>query len=136
MENFGSALASLAGILAFASLLALTNERIIEHGIKPLLVRLKIDSYTGQISMLTGTGIAFLFWVDLYAPLARAIGMTPIVNWAGVLLTGLVIGGGSNLLNDLWPMKSTTSKTTKEITVTETTSEPVVEPLPTEEKLI
>lgn len=124
MSEFGPALASLAGILAFASLLALTNERIIEHGVKPLMVRLRIDAYVGQVAMATGTGIAFLFWVDLYAPLARAIGMTPLVPWAGVLLTGLVIGGGSNLLNDLWPVKTATTSSTKEIVMTETSSKP------------
>ncbi|MFW6098010.1 MAG: hypothetical protein ACOC9Z_08030, partial [Chloroflexota bacterium] len=32
-----------------------------------------------------------------------AVGLQPFVPWAGYVLTGLLIGGGANLIHDVWP---------------------------------
>lgn len=101
MGDLGNALAGLTAVLAFAVLLATINERLIEQFVGPALNRVGAGDWTGQVALFTGMALAF--GIDLFTPAAEALGMTLNAPWAGMALTGLLIGGGSNFIHDVWP---------------------------------
>lgn len=105
MEEFASALGVMANVFAFAVFLALINERIIELLLKPVLEKIDRMIFVPYVAMLTGLVISVVFQVDLITPLAEAVGLQPLTPWAGYIVTGLLVGGGSNFLHDLWPSK-------------------------------
>jgi len=43
-------------------------------------------------------------------PGLEAVGVQPLVPWAGILVTGVALGGGGSFIHDLWPGSSTPSK--------------------------
>lgn len=108
MEQLAQAIATIAGVFAFAALLALIVERLVEKFVKPPLQKYEWDAATAYVALALGVAFSWSFGIDLLTPLAAAVELSPFVPWAGYLLTGLVVGGGSNLLHDLWPGSSGT----------------------------
>jgi hypothetical protein len=51
------------------------------------------------VSLLVGLALAFAYQLDI---LYEAFGYVAIWPWVGMLITGLVIGRGSNYLHDFW----------------------------------
>lgn len=104
--SFVEALGLVVPVLAFAVLLATVNERLVEQFIKPLLEKIGGGDFTGQVALVTGAAISVLFGVDLFSPVAVAIGVPLTVPWAGLALTAVLVGGGSNFIHDVWPSGS------------------------------
>ena len=102
----------ITAMVTFALLLALVNERINELLTKKAL---RYDQYDDQhwtrqampfIAMATGLLIGIPFQVDIVTPLAIEAGAAPLWGaWPGVVLTAVLVGGGSNLIHDLWPQR-------------------------------
>ncbi len=103
METFTEALGLVLPVLLFAGLLATVNERFVEHFVKPLLGKAGGDAYTGQVALVTGAAVSVLFGVDLFTPVAEALGIALTIPWAGLALTAVLVGGGSNFIHDVWP---------------------------------
>lgn len=93
------ALARVVELLAAATFLATANERLVGY-FDPIWKKVPIENFKRYVSFLFGAFLSYLFQIDLVSQL---IPTTPIVPWAGTLLTALVVGGGSNLIHDLWP---------------------------------
>lgn len=93
-------------IVTFVLFLAVLNERIVEYAVK---VPLGLDNedhvlkpYVPYIAMVFGVLLAVGFQADLITAVAVAAGATPIFGmWPGIIVTGLLVGGGSNLVNDV-----------------------------------
>ncbi|MFW6184032.1 MAG: hypothetical protein ACOC8X_09565 [Chloroflexota bacterium] len=104
MEAFINALATIAGVFAFGGLVALAIERLVEKfatwPLKQLGWPKEIKAY---VALLLGGLFSFGFNIDLFGPLAVAVGLSPLIPWAGKLLTALAVGGGSHFLHDIWP---------------------------------
>ena len=89
--------------LAFASLLALVNERLVEKFVSPLLVEIRLKWVIPYIALLSGVLISLGFGIDFFTPLTEAMTRAPVVSWAGPVISGFIIGGGSSFLHDIWP---------------------------------
>ena len=108
MEQFTQALSTVTTVLLFATFLATINERLVEKFIKPLLGKIgngetNASQYTAHAALVTGALIAVLFGIDLFTPIADALGITMTAEWAGMALTAVLVGGGSNFIHDVWP---------------------------------
>jgi hypothetical protein len=104
-------LSLVAPILALAGLLALINERTMEVLVKRLLSPIEralpaVCDYRSDIllilSMITGAVFSLSFGIDFISPLITAVLGSSPTPLAGMLMSALVIGGGSNLLHELW----------------------------------
>jgi hypothetical protein len=89
-------------VLGAGMFMALVIERLVELLIKPALPE-KAKPAVPYIASVLGLLAAFGFSIDLITPTLAQFGITPAVDWAGKVVTGLLVGGGSNLLHDLWP---------------------------------
>ena len=106
MQALSEALAILAPMIAFAGFVSLVIERTLNLILRPLLAAIPaLDPYKDYISIVFGVAIGFLFGIDLLSPLAEMMGFSVAVSWGGVVLTGILMGGGSNLIHDIWPSK-------------------------------
>ena len=108
MEQITQALSTVTAVLLFATFLATINERLGEKFIKPLLGKIgsgetNASQYTAHTALVTGALIAVLFGIDLFTPIADALGITMNAEWAGMALTAVLVGGGSNFIHDVWP---------------------------------
>lgn len=106
-----SVIGQVAGALTLALFLAMSVEKFIQIVVKPLTAPLfesvgldaeKTALVIQWISFLLGTLVAFGFGLDLFGPMAAAVELAPAA-WLTRLCTALVVGGGSNLIHDLWP---------------------------------
>ena len=88
--------------LGAALFMALVLERLIELLVKPPLPE-HLAPIVPYISAALGLVAALAFGIDLVTPTLEGFGVVPAVSWAGKVITGLVLGGGSNLIHDLWP---------------------------------
>lgn len=111
MNDLSSAFGTVAGVLSLALFLVMVNERVTEFVLRPLVEGiLKAAGKSPElasgvlpyIAALMGAAISFGFGLDLFSPLAVAVGLEP-AGWVTMLLTALVVAGGSNLLHDIWP---------------------------------
>jgi protein-S-isoprenylcysteine O-methyltransferase Ste14 len=93
---------TIVSAVAAALFLAFVLERLIEHFVKPVLPE-KFAWAVPYLALVVGILFAFAFGVDAVTPTLEQFGTKPIMAWAGVLLTGMIIGGGSNLIHDIWP---------------------------------
>lgn len=91
-------------LLAIAFALAFLTESFVEYlfGIPMQKIAL-LQPYAwvlNYIALVVGVGMAFYYGIDLIALIAQAAGgawgSTPV----GIVLTGMVIGRGSNFLSD------------------------------------
>ena len=104
MNNFTLGIQAAAGIFVLAVFLAVINERVNELLVKPLLAMAGHDMsrFLPYVALLTGVVLSAGFGLDLFAPLAAAFGLEP-AQIVTVGLTAVLVGGGSNLLHDIWP---------------------------------
>lgn len=91
-----------AGLLVAAFMLAFIAEGTTEYLFAEPLTKLTSATWastaTKYISLLVGVALAFGFGLDVLRVVAP--GLTPVAPWVGVILTGVLIGRGSNFLND------------------------------------
>lgn len=90
-------------LLGFTTGIALVIERLVEHFASPLLERFGGKWLLPYVGLILGLLVGLGFGIDLFTPLAESVGLQPSVPWAGLVLSGLLIGGGSNLIHDLYP---------------------------------
>lgn len=88
-----------AEMLVGALFLSTANEKLVGL-FDALWDKIPVKNVKAYVSFITGALISFLFQIDLVSPMMPT---TPLYPWAGVLLTALIIGRGSNLVHDLWP---------------------------------
>jgi archaellum biogenesis protein FlaJ (TadC family) len=93
----------MGGLLLAALLLAFMAEGTTEYLFATPLARIVADAEwrttaTRYIALLVGVAVAFGYNLDIIAVIAP--GLVPVAPWVGVALTGIVIGRGSNYLND------------------------------------
>lgn len=93
--------------ITFALLLATFNERFFEHFIKPILDRFGAAAFTAQVALLTGLALSYALGVDFVGPLAEQAMGSPL-PWpiAGLIVSGIIVGGGSNFVHDFTQMIS------------------------------
>ena len=103
--TFGEAILALGQVVLFASFLALVTERVTELFVVPALERIGAGYawLAAYMTAVLGIIVALSFGIDLMSPIAEALGLAVAFPIAGQVFTGLVIGGGSNLLHDIWP---------------------------------
>lgn len=89
-------------VLGAGIFIALVIERLVELLVKPALPE-QAQPAVPYVAAGLGLLAAFGFSIDLITPTLAQFGITPSVSWAGKVVTGLLVGGGSNLLHDLWP---------------------------------
>lgn len=89
-------------VFSLAVFLALVNERLIEYFVAPLFDKYGYADYLPYASLITGGLISLGFGPDLFGPLVQEWGFPLSIPWSGYVLTAFVVGGGSNLLHDLW----------------------------------
>lgn len=95
-------------VVILAGFLALANERMIEVLVKRVMAFFPtVDHYfkpiTDLAAVLTGVLISLGFGIDFVGPVVESImGSAMPVAWAGYALSALIVGGGSNLIHDLW----------------------------------
>lgn len=87
-------------LIATALFLALAANRIIEAFVKPVKQRYpNLDLWwLIYVSWIGGGALSFLAGVNLFAALLPTLNPT-----VGLVLTALVVGGGANLISDLFP---------------------------------
>lgn len=86
-------------VFAFALTLAGFNERFNEVFIKPLVP----SKYRLHAALITGLLIVAILNVDFVTPLLDQASINPLADWAGLLISGISVGAGSNFLHDIWP---------------------------------
>jgi len=101
--TFGEAILALGQIVLFAGFLALALERLTELLIVPFLKRVGQEWLTPYLAAVVGVAAALSFGIDLFSPIAQSLGLEVAYPVAGGVCSVLVMGGGSNLLHDLWP---------------------------------
>jgi len=89
---------SFAAAIAFAVIVERISEVLVDS-----LIPEEHKKWT--IVPTAGLGIlgAFAFGLDVIGPIMEQLGQKEVMAWVGQGLTGLAIGGGSNLVHDLWP---------------------------------
>ena len=86
------------GALAAAILIAVFGERITEYFVTPLFVKAGWDkAYLLYIGALPGFILCVAARIDLFAMLGVAL-----PYYLGVIATALAVGGGANLLHDIF----------------------------------
>jgi hypothetical protein len=84
--------------LVLALFLSLLNNRIVDFFFGQLWDKLKWDRfYLMYVAAVTGMVISILARVQLLAGVGVDIGY-----WPDVILSGLIVGGGSNLIHDIF----------------------------------
>ena len=95
-----------AQTLVFAIFLAVVNERLVELFINPLFKKLRLDTvFLRYVALITGLAITVLAQVNLFELFP---GWLP--GWPGVILSGFLIGGGSNLIHTIFNRAEKRSK--------------------------
>jgi len=83
-------------MLAVALFMAVVNERLVEWFVAPLFKKYKVDTlWMRYIAGVTGFVISFFAGMNLFGGF---IGNAQL----GTILTGIVVGGGSNLVHELF----------------------------------
>ena len=111
---------TVAAAVSIAAFMALVIERLLETFGSPIYSAIQ-KFFTGEpggsqpymvyAGLALGLLSAYVFSIDAITPTLASLGQTLPANagWAGWVFTGLVIGGGSNLIHDLWPGSSARS---------------------------
>ena len=86
--------------IAIVIFIAVVNERLVDGFITPIFEKFIIDKFwLRYIAWATGGFLTWLTGVNLFVGYLTS-------SLAGLILTALVAGGGSNLLHDLFDKKS------------------------------
>lgn len=90
---------SITTLLAAAAFLSLVANRLVEGLVTPLFTKFKWDKLPLMyIAWAAGTALTILSGINLFNGIP-GITMAPVV---GLVLSGLVAGGGANLLHELF----------------------------------
>lgn len=89
---------NLTDTFALIALLAFINERLVEHLLSPIAA---LKGYLLYVSMLTGVVLGVTTGVDVVSPVFAQFGAEPPVHLVAVVLTAILIGGGSQVLHDV-----------------------------------
>lgn len=91
-------------ILAIAFALAFLAESLVEYIFGTLFDKVpKLEPYKWAlmyVALLVGVGMAFYYSLDLIALISQELGGVVPVSWFGILMTGLIVGRGSNFLHE------------------------------------
>lgn len=92
--------ADVASVVAMAVFLATVNKAILDLIVAPIRRRWPEADlwWVDYLALLTGLGIGWAFNVNLLEPMQTS----ETSRIVGVILSGLVIGGGADLINDLF----------------------------------
>lgn len=94
-------------VIAFFAFLA---ERLTERLVKPAVPEKYRDMTGKYVTLGLGVLAAVGFRLDIINSLLAAGGLgDPLNEWVSIVTTGLIVGGGSQLVHDLWP--GSTAKT-------------------------
>lgn len=94
-------------VVAFFAFLA---ERLTERLVKPWVPEEWREPVAVFTTLALGVAGAVAFRLDIINSLLVAGGIgDPLSPWVSIVTTGLIIGGGSQLVHDLWP--GSTAKT-------------------------
>ena len=97
----------ITSVLSLSIFFATLNERLNELMVKPLVNLAPGSKFasltTPYLAMLTGVLLAIAFQIDIITPLVAALELAIPSPWPGLIVTGLLIGAGSNFLHDIWP---------------------------------
>lgn len=77
--------------------LAALSEGFTEYFIVPLLEKANAAEYAKYVALAVGISLCAIYQVDLLLDL---VGLVPFHPIAGYILSGVIIGRGSNYLND------------------------------------
>lgn len=75
-------------------LLAMLIERFVELFIKPIE---KIKPFVAYIAIVLGIAVSLAYGIDIPA----MAGLTAGYVWVGQVISGIIIGGGSNYVNEV-----------------------------------
>lgn len=103
MDQFLQGISLVAQVFALAAFLAVIVERLVEHFIKPLLARAGQSWLAPYAALVLGAAVSLAFGIDVFSPIATAVGVEMTAPWAGLALSALVVGGGSQFMHDIWP---------------------------------
>lgn len=96
-------------IFALAVFLAMANERIVNRlvdVVRPLVKPQHEATFAVGVqlfSWVTGGLLSWFIGVDLLTPLLAEFNVVLAYSWVGPAVTAVIVGGGSNLLHDIWP---------------------------------
>ena len=84
--------------MAVALLLAVTNQKVIDFLMEPVRKRFPDADlwWVTYLSLVTGLLITYLSGVNLF------VAFMPSAPLAGVVLTGVLVGGGASLIHDIF----------------------------------
>jgi len=85
-----------------ALFLAVVIERVTEAFVAPFVPE-RYSAYIPFGTLCFGWLGALAFGIDVVTPTFEALGASTPYPVAGQVLTGILAGGGSNLVHDLWP---------------------------------
>lgn len=87
----------IAGVVVQLTMAAVIVERVVEFFVKPRLPE-KYKGLTVYVAIVLGLLLALNYGLDAMVPL----GFSASVTWLGKLLTGVIIGGGTTFVHDLF----------------------------------
>lgn len=106
LDLLGVSAAAVVAIGFFAFL----AERLTERLVKPWVPEQYREPVAVVSTLIMGLGAAIGFRLDIINAILAAAGIgDPLSPWVSIVVTGLIIGGGSQLVHDLWP--GSTAKT-------------------------
>lgn len=82
-----------AGVLVLAAL----AEGFVEYFIVPLLQKANAADYAKYVALVAGVALCVAYQVDI---LLSLVGLVPINPYVGFVLSGIIVGRGSNYVND------------------------------------
>jgi|SRR5689334_2952687 len=82
--------------IAFILMLAVLCEALVEYAGTPIPQRWK-----PYAAALVGVIVALLYGVDVFALVASQFGQSARIPYVGEVLSGILLGRGSNYINDL-----------------------------------
>jgi len=84
-------------VSAAVLVLAALAEGLTEYFIVPLLAKRGLEEYAKYVALLVGIGLCNMYRIDILLDLLDLVPFHPI---AGYVLSGVIVGRGSNYLND------------------------------------
>jgi hypothetical protein len=130
-------IATVFAVLTFASLISFVNERFIELVVVPRIEGTRFGDWKVVIAFITGFALSVLLAIDFIAPLAAMFGLELRREYAGWIVSGIIVGCGSPIIHDILSYLSAIKgqARAKEFLVKEDALEVMEESYPTPPKL-